>query len=59
MLCFKSLKVASKLRCSTADIIKCRDNDKPIKDYFSDETTTMCAFKPGVETCFVSTIVDC
>ncbi|XP_053181881.1 kallikrein-8-like [Scomber japonicus] len=39
-----------KLMCATTMIADCGDNDKPHKDYHSDEST-MCAFKPGVESC--------
>lgn len=45
-------KPPMKLKCATTIISKCGDNDKPGNNYHSDETTTMCAFKPGVEACF-------
>nr|XP_020458244.1 uncharacterized protein LOC109961620 isoform X1 [Monopterus albus] len=51
----KKAKAPSKLQCSSTDIKECGEDDKPDAKYFSDETTTMCAFKPGVEVCFVST----
>ncbi|KAM7416815.1 hypothetical protein PAMA_018737 [Pampus argenteus] len=40
------------LKCATTVIAACGENDKPDGKYHSDETTTMCAFKPGVESCF-------
>ncbi|XP_067378288.1 trypsin-like [Channa argus] len=43
---------ANSLKCASTEIIKCGENDKPNSNYFSDETTTMCAFRSGVETCF-------
>ncbi|KAK2837184.1 hypothetical protein Q5P01_014396 [Channa striata] len=43
---------ANSLKCASTEITKCGEQDKPDSNYFSDETTTMCAFKPGVETCF-------
>nr|XP_020458245.1 kallikrein-15-like isoform X2 [Monopterus albus] len=48
----KKAKAPSKLQCSSTDIKECGEDDKPDAKYFSDETTTMCAFKPGVEVCF-------
>ncbi|XP_070690290.1 kallikrein-8-like [Pempheris klunzingeri] len=45
-------KSPSSLKCASTDIIACGENDKPDSKYSSDETTTMCAFKPGVESCF-------
>ncbi|XP_022613544.1 kallikrein-8-like [Seriola dumerili] len=47
-----NLKKAKNLRCATTDIKACGENDKPDDKYFSDESTTMCAFKPGVEACY-------
>ncbi|XP_040898550.1 trypsin-like [Toxotes jaculatrix] len=44
-------KIPKKLKCASTDIIACDENDKPGDKYFSDEATTMCAFKPGVESC--------
>ncbi|XP_041793860.1 kallikrein-8-like [Chelmon rostratus] len=40
------------LGCASTNIIACTDNDKPDSKYHSDEATTMCAFKPGVDICF-------
>lgn len=40
------------------EIVQCGENDKPDSKYFSDESTTMCAHKPGVESCFVSKLFD-
>ncbi|CAI5650117.1 unnamed protein product [Oreochromis niloticus] len=40
------------LKCAMTEIAACGDNDKPDSKYFSDETTTMCAHKPGVDSCF-------
>ncbi|KAM7392060.1 hypothetical protein PAMP_022701 [Pampus punctatissimus] len=45
-------KTPKNLKCATTDIAACGENDKPDGKYHSDETTTMCAFKPGVESCF-------
>ncbi|KAM7392059.1 hypothetical protein PAMP_022700 [Pampus punctatissimus] len=45
-------KPPKNLKCATTDIAACGENDKPDGKYHSDETTTMCAFKPGVESCF-------
>ncbi|CAK6973827.1 kallikrein-8-like [Scomber scombrus] len=42
-------KKTKKLMCSTTMIGDCGENDKPDKDYNSDDI--MCAFKPGVESC--------
>lgn len=44
-------KKPSSLKCASTDIIACGENDKPDDKYHSDESTTMCAFKPGVEAC--------
>ncbi|XP_044051767.1 trypsin V-B-like isoform X2 [Siniperca chuatsi] len=49
----KKAKTPGSLRCASTDIQDCGENDKPGSKYHSDETTTMCAFKAGVETCFV------
>lgn len=49
----KSTKKAKKLMCATTTIADC-DSDKPSGNYHSDETNTMCAFKAGVESCYVS-----
>ncbi|KAM7392057.1 hypothetical protein PAMP_022699 [Pampus punctatissimus] len=40
------------LKCATTVITACGENDKPDGKYHGDETSTMCAFKPGVESCF-------
>uniref|UniRef100_A0A3P8QEC8 Peptidase S1 domain-containing protein n=1 Tax=Astatotilapia calliptera TaxID=8154 RepID=A0A3P8QEC8_ASTCA len=40
------------LKCAMTEIVQCGENDKPDSKYFSDESTTMCAHKPGVESCF-------
>lgn len=45
-------KPSSSLRCASTEIKDCGENDKPGTQYFSDETTTMCAHKPGVEACY-------
>uniref|UniRef100_A0A3P9BSY6 Peptidase S1 domain-containing protein n=1 Tax=Maylandia zebra TaxID=106582 RepID=A0A3P9BSY6_9CICH len=37
------------LKCAMTEIVQCGENDKPDSKYFSDESTTMCAHKPGVE----------
>ncbi|XP_071340272.1 kallikrein-1-like [Trachinotus anak] len=42
----------SKLRCASTKMIACDENDKPDAKYFSDDSTTMCAFEPGVEACY-------
>ncbi|XP_056232866.1 trypsin-1-like [Seriola aureovittata] len=47
-----NLKKAKNLRCATTEISTCGENDKPDDKYFSDESTTMCAFKAGVEACY-------
>lgn len=47
-------KKTKKLMCATTMIDNCGENDKPHKDYHSDDESTMCAFKPGVESCHVS-----
>lgn len=47
----KKTKTPKKLKCARTEITQCHENDKPDKYYFSDETTTMCAFKSGVEAC--------
>lgn len=44
-------KKPSSLKCASTDITACRENDKPDGKYHSDESTTMCAFKAGVEAC--------
>lgn len=46
------------LKCAMTEIAQCGENDKPDSKYFSDESTTMCAHKPGVESCFVSKLFD-
>ncbi|KAG7223446.1 hypothetical protein INR49_015549 [Caranx melampygus] len=45
-------KIPKHLKCASTDITECGENDKPGSDYFSDESTTMCAFRSGVEACF-------
>ncbi|XP_008416701.1 snake venom serine proteinase 11-like [Poecilia reticulata] len=45
-------KHVSEVRCATTQISQCGENDKPGSNYNSDEATVMCAFKPGVESCF-------
>ncbi|XP_067432061.1 kallikrein-1-like [Thunnus thynnus] len=47
----KNTKDPKKLKCANTEIAECHENDKPDGKYFSDEATTMCAFKPGVESC--------
>lgn len=56
MRCFKSseAKTPSSLKCASTDITACGENDKPDAKYHSDDETTMCAFKAGVEACHVS-----
>lgn len=44
---------SDKLRCATTDIVACDENVKLGFPYHSDATTTMCAFKAGVEACYV------
>ncbi|XP_029917029.1 kallikrein-15-like [Myripristis murdjan] len=44
-------KTPKSLRCAMTEIVSCGENDKPDEKYHSDETNTMCAFKPGVEAC--------
>ncbi|XP_017269207.1 kallikrein-8 [Kryptolebias marmoratus] len=45
-------KPVKEVRCATTEISACGENDKPADAYHSDETTTMCAHRPGVEACF-------
>ncbi|KAM9743731.1 kallikrein-8-like [Menidia menidia] len=45
-------KPEKSVRCATTEISECGENDKPAEKYHSDESTTMCAQKPAVETCF-------
>ncbi|XP_034548061.1 trypsin-3-like [Notolabrus celidotus] len=40
------------LMCANTEMSTCGDNDKPDSKYHSDEATTMCAFKAGVESCY-------
>ncbi|XP_030594318.1 kallikrein-2-like [Archocentrus centrarchus] len=40
------------LKCANTEITECGENDKPDSKYHSDESTTMCAHKPGVDSCF-------
>ncbi|KAM9360681.1 serine protease 1-like [Symphorus nematophorus] len=40
------------LKCASTVMSKCGDDDKPDSKYHSDESTTMCAFKAGVEACY-------
>uniref|UniRef100_A0A3P9LCG1 Kallikrein-8-like n=1 Tax=Oryzias latipes TaxID=8090 RepID=A0A3P9LCG1_ORYLA len=44
-------KLESSVRCASTEISACGENDKPDGKYQSDESTTMCAHKPGVEAC--------
>uniref|UniRef100_A0A3P9HGX5 Peptidase S1 domain-containing protein n=1 Tax=Oryzias latipes TaxID=8090 RepID=A0A3P9HGX5_ORYLA len=44
-------KLESSVRCASTEISACGENDKPDSKYQSDESTTMCAHKPGVEAC--------
>uniref|UniRef100_UPI003AACD8A7 trypsin-like isoform X2 n=1 Tax=Centroberyx gerrardi TaxID=166262 RepID=UPI003AACD8A7 len=39
------------LRCATTAIAACGEDAKSDEKYHSDETNTMCAWKPGVEAC--------
>eukprot|EP00064_Thunnus_orientalis_P002000 superscaffoldBa00000139_g2005 len=48
----KKAKSSRKLSCARTMIAACGENDKPGGKYYSDESTTMCAFQPGVEACF-------
>ncbi|XP_060927868.1 kallikrein-14-like [Limanda limanda] len=45
-------KLPKSLQCASTDLSTCGENDKPGDKYVSDEESTMCAFKWGVETCF-------
>ncbi|RVE68133.1 hypothetical protein OJAV_G00088710 [Oryzias javanicus] len=45
-------KPGNSVRCASTDISECGENDKPASIYQSDESTTMCAFKPGVDVCY-------
>ncbi|KAF6729467.1 Kallikrein-2 [Oryzias melastigma] len=45
-------KPESSVKCASTEISECGENDKPASKYHSDESTTMCAFKPGVEACY-------
>ncbi|XP_035022561.1 kallikrein-2 [Hippoglossus stenolepis] len=45
-------KLPKSLKCASTDLSTCDENDKPGDQYVSDEESTMCAFRPGVETCF-------
>ncbi|XP_034548060.1 submandibular glandular kallikrein-9-like [Notolabrus celidotus] len=45
-------KPPRKLMCAITEMSTCGDNDKPDSKYHSDEATTMCAFKAGVESCY-------
>ncbi|XP_022054791.2 kallikrein-2-like [Acanthochromis polyacanthus] len=47
----KKAKKSSSLKCASTSIFACGENDKPDGKYYSDESTTMCAFKAGVEAC--------
>lgn len=59
MCCFKSseFKFFSRLKCASTEISTCGEDDKPGSNYHSDDTTTICAFKPGVDACFVSKLL--
>ncbi|XP_051277616.1 kallikrein-8 [Dicentrarchus labrax] len=48
----KQDKIPSSLKCANTQVTDCGEEDKPDSKYHSDETTTMCAFKAGVESCF-------
>ncbi|XP_074527235.1 kallikrein-5-like [Halichoeres trimaculatus] len=45
-------KFFAKLMCATTEMSTCGENDKPDSKYHSDESTTMCAHKPGVDACY-------
>ncbi|MEQ2261755.1 hypothetical protein XENORESO_015238 [Xenotaenia resolanae] len=47
----KGGKPVGEVRCATTVIFQCGENDKPDSKYSSGEST-ICAFKPGVESCF-------
>ncbi|KAM4578172.1 serine protease 1-like [Fundulus diaphanus] len=47
----KGGKPVDEVRCATTRIAECGENDKPDSKYSSGEST-MCAFSPGVESCF-------
>ncbi|KAM4616788.1 trypsin-like [Polymixia lowei] len=44
-------KSPKSLKCASTEIAACGENDKQDEKYQSDETNTMCGFKPGVEVC--------
>ncbi|XP_070819905.1 kallikrein-8-like [Chaetodon trifascialis] len=48
----KKAKKPKNMMCASVEMIECNENDKPDSKYHSDENAVMCAFKPGVETCF-------
>ncbi|XP_037833631.1 kallikrein-11-like [Kryptolebias marmoratus] len=47
-----SSKLSKEVRCAVTEISECGENDKPGEKYHSDETSTMCASKSGVASCF-------
>ncbi|XP_032434720.1 trypsin-like [Xiphophorus hellerii] len=47
----KGGKPVGEVRCASTVISECGENDKPDSKYSSGEST-ICAFKPGVESCF-------
>ncbi|KAM3867475.1 serine protease 1-like [Diretmus argenteus] len=44
-------KKPKSLKCASTDITACGENDKSDERYLSDETNSMCAWRPGVEAC--------
>ncbi|XP_020513530.2 trypsin-1-like [Labrus bergylta] len=49
---FRKFIKSSKLMCADTFMEECGENDKPDNQYNSDKTNTMCAFKPGVMSCY-------
>lgn len=47
----KGGETVDEVRCATTVISECGENDKPDSKYSSGDST-ICAFKPGVESCF-------
>ncbi|KAM4579459.1 kallikrein-14-like [Fundulus diaphanus] len=45
-------KPINEVSCATTKITQCGENDKPDSKYSSDDAAVMCAFSPGVESCF-------
>ncbi|XP_028269164.1 trypsin II-P29-like [Parambassis ranga] len=47
-----TMKKADELKCANAETVACDENQKVSFGYHSDATTTMCAFKAGVDVCY-------